>query len=33
MMKKRLGDFLVETGLLDEQGLTRALAEQQSRRG
>jgi type IV pilus assembly protein PilB len=33
MMKKRLGDFLVETGLLDEQGLTRALAEQQSKRG
>ncbi|MBP2682038.1 MAG: type secretion system protein GspE [Deltaproteobacteria bacterium] len=33
MMKKRLGDLLVETGLLDEQGLTRALAEQQSRRG
>ncbi|HEU4950081.1 MAG TPA: ATPase, T2SS/T4P/T4SS family [Candidatus Deferrimicrobiaceae bacterium] len=33
MVKKRLGDFLVETGMLDERGLTRALAEQQSKRG
>jgi type IV pilus assembly protein PilB len=33
MAKKRLGEFLLETGLLDEEGLARALAEQRSRRG
>ena len=33
MGKKRLGEFLVETGLLSEEGLTRALSEQRSRRG
>ncbi len=33
MAKKRLGELLLETGLLDEEGLTRALAEQRSKRG
>ena len=33
MAKKRLGEFLVETGLISEQDLTRALAEQRTRRG
>jgi type IV pilus assembly protein PilB len=33
MAKKRLGELLVESGLLSEQDLTRALAEQRSRRG
>jgi type IV pilus assembly protein PilB len=31
--KKRFGEFLVETGLLTEADLTRALSEQRSRRG
>jgi type IV pilus assembly protein PilB len=31
--RKRLGEFLVETGLLNEADLTRALSEQRSRRG
>ena len=33
MRKKRFGEFLVETGLLTEADLTRALSEQRSRRG
>ncbi|MGZ8441455.1 MAG: ATPase, T2SS/T4P/T4SS family [Candidatus Deferrimicrobiaceae bacterium] len=33
MAKKRLGELLVETGLLNEEGLTRALAEQHAKRG
>ncbi|MGE5246769.1 MAG: ATPase, T2SS/T4P/T4SS family [Verrucomicrobiota bacterium] len=33
MAKKRLGELLVESGLLSEQDLTRALAEQRSKRG
>ncbi len=33
MGKKRLGELLVETGLLSEQDLTRALTEQRSKRG
>ena len=33
MGKKRLGELLVETGLLTEENLTRALTEQRSRRG
>jgi type IV pilus assembly protein PilB len=33
MAKKRLGELLLETGLLDEEGLARALAEQRSKRG
>src|SRR5512135_1357460 len=33
MPKKRLGELLLETGLLDEQGLARALGEQRSKRG
>ncbi|MBE0569602.1 MAG: Flp pilus assembly complex ATPase component TadA [Deltaproteobacteria bacterium] len=33
MVKRRLGELLVESGLLDEEGLTRALAEQRSKRG
>jgi type IV pilus assembly protein PilB len=33
MAKKRLGELLVETGLLSEGGLSRALAEQHSKRG
>ncbi len=33
MSKKRLGELLVETGLLTEEDLTRALAEQRSKRG
>ncbi len=33
MGKKRLGEFLVETGLLTEESLTRALSEQRSKRG
>src|SRR5512143_3124101 len=33
MAKKRLGEFLLETGLLDQEGLMRALAEQRSKRG
>ena len=33
MVKKRLGEFLVETGLISEEGLTRALSEQRVRRG
>jgi type IV pilus assembly protein PilB len=33
MGKKRFGEFLVETGLLSEEGLTRALSEQRTRRG
>src|SRR5512139_2447672 len=33
MRKKRFGEFLVETGLLTEGDLTRALSEQRSRRG
>jgi type IV pilus assembly protein PilB len=33
MAKKRLGELLQETGLLDEEELTRALAEQRSKRG
>src|SRR5512140_1826570 len=33
MAKKRLGELLLETGLLNEESLTRALAEQRSKRG
>jgi type IV pilus assembly protein PilB len=33
MAKKRLGEFLLETGILDEEGLTRALSEQRTKRG
>jgi type IV pilus assembly protein PilB len=33
MAKKRLGELLLESGLLDEEGLARALAEQRSKRG
>ncbi|MDA8123216.1 MAG: ATPase, T2SS/T4P/T4SS family [Deltaproteobacteria bacterium] len=33
MGKKRLGELLVETGLLTEENLTRALTEQRSKRG
>ena len=33
MGKKRLGELLVETGLLSEENLTRALTEQRSKRG
>ena len=33
MAKKRLGEFLLDTGLLDEEGLARALGEQRSKRG
>ena len=33
MSKKRLGDFLLESGLLDEGELARSLAEQRSKRG
>ena len=33
MAKKRLGELLLDTGLLDEEGLARALAEQRSKRG
>jgi type IV pilus assembly protein PilB len=33
MAKKRLGELLLENGLLDKEGLTRALAEQRSMRG
>ncbi len=33
MGKKRLGELLVEAGVLTEQGLTRALSEQRSKRG
>jgi type IV pilus assembly protein PilB len=33
MAKKRLGELLVETGLLTEENLTRALTEQRSKRG
>ena len=33
MAKKRLGELLLEIGLLDEEGLARALAEQRSKRG
>ncbi len=33
MGKKRLGEFLVESGLISEEDLTRALTEQRSRRG
>jgi len=33
MSKKRLGELLLESGLLDEDGLSRALAEQRSKRG
>ena len=33
MAKKRLGELLVEIGLLDEEGLARALGEQRSKRG
>src|SRR5512134_3328820 len=33
MGKKRLGELLVETGLLTEENLTRALSEQRSKRG
>jgi len=33
MAKKRLGELLLETGLLDEEGLARSLAEQRSKRG
>jgi len=33
MTKKRLGQLLVETGLLSEENLTRALSEQRSKRG
>ena len=33
MGKKRLGEFLVESGLLSEEDLTRALSEQRSKRG
>jgi type IV pilus assembly protein PilB len=32
-MKKRLGELLVETGLLTEEMITRALSEQRSKRG
>ncbi|HEX8042757.1 ATPase, T2SS/T4P/T4SS family [Candidatus Deferrimicrobium sp.] len=33
MAKKRLGEFLLETGLLGEEDLTRALAAQRTKRG
>ena len=33
MVKKRFGEFLVESGLITEADLTRALSEQRSRRG
>jgi type IV pilus assembly protein PilB len=33
MVKKRFGEFLVESGLITEEDLTRALSEQRSRRG
>ena len=33
MAKKRFGELLIESGLLDDEGLTRALAEQRSKRG
>ncbi len=33
MAKKRLGELLLECGLLDEEGLARALGEQRSKRG
>src|SRR5512141_2164973 len=33
MAKKRLGELLLETGRLGEEELTRALAEQRSKRG
>ena len=33
MGKKRLGEFLVESGLISEEGLSKALAEQRSKRG
>ena len=33
MSKKRLGDFLLESGLLDEGELARSLTEQRSKRG
>jgi type IV pilus assembly protein PilB len=33
MAKKRLGELLLEIGLLDEEGLARALGEQRSKRG
>ena len=33
MAKKRLGEVLLEIGLLDEEGLARALGEQRSKRG
>ena len=33
MAKKRLGELLVETGLLSEEGLTKALSEQHTKRG
>ncbi|MEW6719436.1 MAG: ATPase, T2SS/T4P/T4SS family [Thermodesulfobacteriota bacterium] len=33
MAKKRLGEFLVDSGLISEQDLTKALSEQRSKRG
>jgi len=33
MAKKRLGEYLLETGLLSEEALSRALGEQRSKRG
>ena len=33
MAKKRLGELLLEIGLIDEVGLARALGEQRSKRG
>ncbi|HLO09497.1 MAG TPA: hypothetical protein VK303_02305, partial [Desulfobacteria bacterium] len=33
MAKKRLGEYLLETGLLSEEALARALGEQRSKRG
>ena len=33
MAKKRLGELLLENGLLDEEGLARALGEQRTKRG
>ena len=33
MGKKRLGEFLVESGLISEEDLTKALSEQRTRRG
>src|SRR3989337_3453649 len=33
MAKKRLGELLVETGLLNEEGVSAGLAEQNSKRG